>query len=206
MKRRTDEPRRSWPGNIVAVLGALLAGAALLTVQNLASDLREANAARDALAAQVQQMGGTPVAGEPGSRGEPGLAGQRGEKGDQGEPGPIGPTGPIGPSGQPGDDGTNGVGQTGAPGSPGQDGQSVVGPQGPAGDTGPAGPQGEQGPKGEQGADGRDGQACPTGYSWQTPKDDPDALVCRKDGAPPPSDKPGLLSSGALDPQRRQYP
>ncbi|WP_217502590.1 collagen-like protein [Streptomyces lunaelactis] len=190
---------------VAAVVG--LAGFlwVVLTLQSLASDLRTANDARDALARQVQQMGGTPVAGKPGSRGEPGLAGQQGEKGDQGEPGSIGPTGPIGPSGQPGDDGTNGVGQTGTAGSPGQDGQSIVGPQGPAGDTGPAGPQGEQGPRGEDGADGKDGQACPTGYSWQAPKNDPDALVCRKDGAPPPDDKPGLLSLG-LDPQRRQYP
>ncbi|MGW0553239.1 hypothetical protein ACWDZ6_03325 [Streptomyces sp. NPDC002926] len=50
---------------------------------------------------------------------------------------------------------------------------------------------------------GRLEQSAPaTGYSRQ----DPDALMCRKDGAPPPSDKPGLLSSGTLDPQRRQYP
>ncbi|MER5465934.1 hypothetical protein ABT010_35820 [Streptomyces sp. NPDC002668] len=54
---------------------------------------------------------------------------------------------------------------------------------------------------------GRPEQSAPaTGYGWQESKDEPDALVCRKDGAPPPSDKPSLLSSGAPDPQRRQYP
>ena len=202
----TARRRRS---NLVFVAAAA-AGVAgflwiVLTLQSLASDLRTANQARDALARQVQQLGGTPVAGEPGSRGEVGPAGQPGEKG---EPGPIGPTGPVGPPGAPGDDGTNGVGQPGAPGTPGTpgaDGETVVGPPGPAGEPGPAGPQGEQGPRGEDGADGRDGQACPEGYSWQAPKNDPDALVCRKDGAPPP-DEPGLLSSAALDPSRRQYP
>lgn len=171
----------------------------VLTLQSLASDLRTANEARDALATQVQQLGGTPVAGKPGSRGEVGPAGQRGEKGDRGEPGPIGPTGP---SGAPGDDG---ISVTGSPGAPGADGDTVVGPQGPAGEPGPAGPQGEQGPAGEDGRDGKDGQTCPDGYSLQPPKDDPDALVCRRDSAPPPSEKPGPLSLG-MDPARRQYP
>ncbi|NUL09057.1 collagen-like protein [Streptomyces lunaelactis] len=193
----------------LTVLAALAAFAwIVITMQAQGEDLRTANEARDALATQVQQLGGTPVAGKPGSRGEVGPAGQRGENGDRGEPGPIGPTGPVGPSGSPGDDGTDGVGQTGAPGSPGspgQDGDTVMGPPGPAGEPGPAGPQGEQGPRGEDGADGQDGQACPDGYSWQAPKNDPDALVCRRDGAPPP-DSPGLLSSAALDPSRRQYP
>jgi hypothetical protein len=191
----------------------VLAGAAALawiaiTMQGLSRDLRTANEARDALAQQVQQLGGTPVAGEPGSRGEVGPSGPPGRPGERGEPGKIGPTGPVGPSGAPGDDGKNGIGQTGAPGSPGADGETVVGPQGPAGEPGPAGPQGEQGPpgaNGRDGTDGKDGQACPDGYSWQAPKDDPDALVCRRDGAPPP-DSPGLLSSAALDPSRRQYP
>lgn len=187
------------------VIAALcLAGFAFLviTTQGMAHDLRTANEARDALARQVQQLGGTPVAGKPGSRGEPGLAGQRGEKGHQGEPGPIGPTGSIGPSGQPGDDGTNGISQTGVPGSPGADGQSVVGPQG---ETGPQGQPGADGHDGADGKDGADGQACPAGHSWQAPADDSDALVCRNDGAPPPREKPGLLSLG-LGPTRRQYP
>lgn len=176
----------------------------VLTLQSLNARLADANQARDLLAAQVQRLGEKPVAGPPGSRGEPGK-GVVGPQGPQGEPGEIGPTGPVGPSGAPGDDGTNGVGQTGAPGSPGTDGKTVVGPQGPAGEPGPAGPQGEQGQAGEDGTDGKDGQTCPDGYSLQPPKDDPDALMCRRDGAPPPDDKPGLLSMG-LDPSRRQYP
>ncbi|MEW2084613.1 hypothetical protein [Streptomyces sp. NPDC005283] len=54
---------------------------------------------------------------------------------------------------------------------------------------------------------GRLEQSAPaTGYSRQESKDDPAALACRKDGAPPPSDKSGLLSSGDLDPQHHQYP
>lgn len=205
MRHKSTERGRSWRGDILAVLGALLAGAAFLTVQNLAADLRTANEARDALAQQVQQLGGTPVAGEPGSRGD---VGPSGPPGPQGDPGPLGPTGPVGPSGSPCQDGANGVGQTGAPGSPGQDGETVMGPPGPAGPAGPAGPQGEQGDKGdpgERGPEGPAGASCPDGYSWQAPKGDPDALVCRKDGAPPP-DSPGLLSSAALDPSRRQYP
>lgn len=184
----------------VALAGALWV---VLTLQSLSGDLRAANEARDQLAAQVQRLGAKPIAGPPGSRGEPGK-GIVGPKGDQGEPGPIGPTGPIGPQGQPGDDGTNGVGQTGAPG---KDGQTVVGPTGPQGEPGPAGAPGADGADGKDGADGRDGQNCPDGYSMQPPPDDPDALVCRKDSAPPPSpsEKRGLLSLG-LDPSRRQYP
>lgn len=202
----TARRRRS---NLVFVVAAAVGLAGflwiVLTLQSLASDLRTANQARDALARQVQQLGGTPVAGEPGSRGD---VGPSGPPGPQGDPGPLGPTGPVGPSGSPGQDGAIGVGQTGARGSPGQDGATVMGPPGPAGPAGPAGPQGEQGDKGDPGESGPEGPAgasCPDGYSWQAPKGDPDALVCRKDGAPPP-DEPGLLSSAALDPSRRQYP
>lgn len=205
------EERRWRRGDALVVLGAIVLGAVLagifLSIRGLQVELRNANEARDALAQQVQDLGGTPVAGKPGSRGEPGLTGPPGEKGDQGEPGPVGPTGPVGPSGsagEPGDDGADGVGKSG---SPGADGKTVVGPQGPAGEPGPAGPQGEQGPPGEDGTDGKDGQPCPDGYNLQPPKDDPDALVCRRDGAPQPSPSKGggLLSMG-LDPQRRQYP
>jgi hypothetical protein len=204
-RRDWNLPKAEWLGALTALL--FLVGGVWLVVQvvALSHDLRTANEARDALAQQVQQLGGTPVAGEPGSRGEPGLAGEPGPKGDKGEPGPLGPTGPVGPSGAPGDDGTDGVGEPGAPGSPGADGETVVGPQGPAGPAGPQGEQGEQGDPGERGPEGPAGASCPEGYSWQAPKDDPDALVCRKNGAPPP-DSPGLLSSAALDPNRRQYP
>jgi hypothetical protein len=182
------------------VAALVLVGFAFLVVlmEGLGHDLRAANEARDSLAAQVERLGASPVAGPPGSRGEPGngVEGPRGERGPTGLPGPTGPPGPtgaLGPSGPPGTDGTNG--SPGPSGSPGPPGEGTVGPQGPAG------PQGEQGPPGTA---GRDGQTCPDGYTFQPPADDPDALVCRRSGAPPPTQQPGP-SSAALDPFRRQY-
>jgi outer membrane murein-binding lipoprotein Lpp len=169
-------------------------------VSTLAGDVR-------ALRQQVKAKGGTPVAPDP-ARAVKNLPDRAavpvpipGPPGPKGDPGPSGTPGTPGASGSPGQTGQNGVGQNGAPGADGS-----AGPPGPQGEPGPAGPQGEQGPAGENGKDGRDGQACPTGYSWQAPADDPDALVCRKDGAPQPSGSPsgGLLSLG-LDPTRRQY-
>ncbi|MFD9421488.1 MULTISPECIES: hypothetical protein [unclassified Streptomyces] len=51
---------------------------------------------------------------------------------------------------------------------------------------------------------GQAGPACPAGYSLQPPPGDPDAWVCRRDGAPPaPSTSPSSLT---LDPSRRTYP
>lgn len=166
-------------------------------VSTLAGDVR-------VLRAQIKAKGETPAAPDPAQAVE-GLP-------DRAEvPVPIpGPPGPKGDPGKPGP--TPADGQDGANGADGVDGSdsTVPGPQGPQGPAGPTGPQGEQGPPGADGqdgadgADGRDGQACPDGYSWQAPKGDPDALVCRRDGAPPP-DSPGLLSLG-MDPARRQYP
>ncbi|GHA05675.1 hypothetical protein GCM10010389_51430 [Streptomyces echinoruber] len=73
------------------------------------------------------------------------------------------------------------------------------GPQGPSGPSGPPGPAGKDGADGK---DGRDGQTCPDGYSPQAPSWDPDALVCRRDGAPPPeSPTPSML---ALPAERRR--
>ncbi|MEU9442894.1 collagen-like protein [Streptomyces sp. NPDC048304] len=195
------------------VLALSLLAWVVITMQQLSHDLRTANAARDALAVQVQKLGAKPVAGPPGSRGEPGLVGPRGPKGDTGPAGPSGPEGSPGspgPSGSPGKNGSNGqAGANGTDGQPGAAGATgpagPAGPQGPKGDTGPAGPQGEQGPRGEQGPAG---QSCPDGYSWQTPDYDPYAKVCRKDGAPQPSpsdDKGGGLLGMALDPNRREY-
>jgi hypothetical protein len=194
-------------------LGAVLALSVLawvvITMQQLSNDLRTANAARDALAAQVQKLGAKPVAGPPGSRGEPGLVGPRGPQGEQGLSGPPGPSGSPGKSGKNGSAGKTGAaGATGAPGEPG-----AVGATGAAGPAGPQGPQGEQGPAGPQGPageDGKDGQTCPDGYSLQTPDYDPYAKVCREDGAPQPEPGNGngggssLLGAG-LDPSRRQY-
>ena len=199
-------PQRDPVALLLGVLLAALVAFIWWQTAQLSQDLRNANAARDQLAQQVQRLGEKPIAGPPGSRGEPGkgIVGPQGPEGPQGD---RGPTGPVGPSGVPGDDGAPGVGQTGAPGSPGADGKTVVGPQGPAGPAGPAGPQGPEGPQGEQGPPGPEGQACPEGYSWQTPDYDPYAKVCREDGAPQPSPSKGggLLSMG-MDPYRRQYP
>lgn len=195
----------------VAALG--LAGFAFLviTMQGLSQDLRAANEARDALASQVQQLGGKPVAGPPGSRGEPGQS-VVGPAGPRGETGPTGPPGPVGPSGEPGDDGANGVSATGEPGASGAPGvPGVVGPVGPAGpqgiqgEPGATGPQGEQGPKGDTGERGPSGASCEDGYSWQTPSYDPDARVCRRDGAPDPGESPSPSMAAGLDPRRMQY-
>ena len=209
MSAHSSPGRSRRRGDLGFALGVVLAMAILawivITVQALSHDLRTANEARDALAAQVQKLGAKPIAGPPGSRGEPGktVVGPQGAKGDKGDRGEPGPTGPPGPSGAPGEDGADGT--DGTAGEPG-----VVGATGPAGPAGPPGPQGEPGPTGPQGPageDGKDGQNCPDGYHLEAPSYDPDALVCRKDGAPQP-DEPGNDNGPrtlALDPQRRQY-
>lgn len=173
-------------------------------VSTLAGDVR-------ALRAQVKAEGKTPVAPDPMKAVEDLPA--RAEV-PVPIPGPQGPAGSPGPSGVPGKNGVNGSpGATGAPGVAGPTGAAgPAGSQGEQGPAGPAGPQGEQGPKGDPGERGPAGPACPDGYSVQAPSWDPDALVCRRDGAPDPSPSPGNgngnsggLLSMALDPQRRQY-
>lgn len=168
-------------------------------VSTLAGDVR-------ALRSQVQAGGETPVAPDP-SRAVEDLP-------DRAEvpvpiPGPPGPAGSPGPSGSPGRDGADGVGQPGSAGATGPPG--AVGPTGPVGPpgasvTGPPGvmgPQGERGEKGDTGERGPAGQSCPDGFSWQAPSYDPDALVCRKDGAPDPAESPSVAAG--LDPRRLQY-
>jgi len=166
-------------------------------VSTLAGDVR-------ALRQQVRAEGATPVAPDPSAavsdlpaRAEvpvpiPGPPGPKGEKGDQGEPGSPAPT--ITPA-------PGATGPQGPQGSQGEPGATVTGPPGPAGPAGPVGPQGSAG------QDGRDGQTCPSGYSLQAPSYDEDALVCRRDGAPDPSESPGPSSPLAVgvDPQRRLY-
>lgn len=207
MTGRERQRRRS---DLVFVLGllAFLAVAlwVVLTLQSLRTDLQTQYVARDALARQVERLGGKPIAGPPGSRGTPGrsVQGPRGAQGEKGTPGSPGPSGSPGKAGTDGANGTNGVGKAGPSGAAGTPGGQ--GEQGAQGEPGPAGPQGEPGPAGADGTDGRDGQTCPDGYSLQTPPADPDALVCRRDGAPAPDDDGGPSpSSAALDPQRRQY-
>lgn len=193
--------------DLLFALGLLagFAGLVLLAlwVQGLTVDLRAEREYNRALAEQVVEMGGKPVEGPPGSQGEPGV-GVTGPPGPRGEIGPTGPPGPSGSPGRAGDDGSDGaVGESGTPG--------VVGPSGATGPAGPPGPQGEPGPAGPRGepgaagADGEDGQACPEGYSLQAPSYDPDALICRKDGAPDPGPGESPQAEGALDPQRRVY-
>lgn len=194
-------PRAEW-----LIAATLLAGfvfMAWLAVQVvwLHQDLRQANEARDQLAAQVQQLGGKPVAGPPGSRGESIV-------GPSGPPGPPGADSTVpGPTGPPGDDGTDSTvpGPSGVPGSPGQDA------------TGVPGPAGQDGQDGADGVDGRDGRP-PAGWTWTdlqgrsyvcTPVDgfDPDApryQCAPTDPAPPPDDDPGPQAL-ALDPLRRLY-
>lgn len=161
-------------------------------VSTLAGDVR-------ALRQQVKAKGGTPVAPDPTKAVEnlparaevpvpiPGPPGPKGDKGESGTPGATG---------SPGTDGNSGA--SGEPGAPG-----ATGPAGVQGDPGPAGPQGEQGPKGDTGEQGPPGPNCPDGYSLQAPSYDPDALVCRRDGASEPSPSPepqnrGLLGIAAL--------
>ncbi len=200
------EERRWRRGDFAVVVLAVVLGAVLawivLSLQGLTHELRTANQARDALASQVERLGGKPVTGPSGSRGES-VTGPRGAKGEKGDPGERGGPGPSGAPGEDGDDGSDGLGDAGPSGAAGLDG--VQGPVGPQGAPGPAGPQGEPGPAGADGRDGSDGHACPEGYSWQAPVDDPDALVCRRDGAPGPDEGPSPQAGGALDPQRRQY-
>jgi hypothetical protein len=173
-------------------------------VSTLAGDVR-------ALRQQVKAKGGTPVAPDPAKAVEdlparaevpvpiPGPPGPAGSPGPSGEPGRGGADGTPGASGAPGP-----VGPTGPAGSQGE--QGPAGPAGPAGPVGPAGPAGQDGRDGVDGRDGTDGQSCPDGYSLQAPSYDPDALVCRRDGAPEPGDGGTVpQAAGALDPRRTQY-
>ena len=211
-RRALRLPRAEWLGAVTGVLALALLGALAVLVVDLSRDLRLEQARSDALARQVEGLGATPVAGPRGSQGEPGVS-------VTGSPGPIGPAGEVGPSGAPGEDGKAGArGKPGASGAPGAVG--ATGPSGPAGSTGPVGPagpqgvqgepgatgpQGEQGVKGDTGERGPAGQSCEDGYSWQTPSYDPDARVCRRDGAPDPGESPSSSALPGLDPRRLQY-
>lgn len=211
-RRRLRLPQAELLGAATGILVLLFLVWLAVQVVGLHADLQTANGARDALARQVQQLGAKPIAGPPGSRGEPGR-------------GLVGPQGPSGPSGEPGKDGRDGANATGTPGKPGQpgtpgtagkngangkdgtNGQDSTN-QGPAGPAGPPGADGTDGKDGQNGKDGAPGQNCPDGYSLQTPSWDPDALVCRRNGASEPTPTPspsGPLNLG-LGPTRRQYP
>lgn len=174
-------------------------------VTTLATNVRQ-------LRAQLQAAGKTPAAPDPAQAVEdlpdraqvpvpiPGPPGPAGPPGEQGAAAPTITPSP-GQSGAAGRDSTvpGPAGVQGPPGPAGAD-STVPGPQGPPGPPGPAGADGKDG------ADGRDGQTCPDGYSLQAPAGDPDALVCRRDGAPEPSQGPVVPQALGLDPTRRQYP
>ncbi|MFB7707865.1 collagen-like protein [Streptomyces sp. NPDC056105] len=197
---------------LTVLFGALLAAIVVGGVW-FADQLRTANAARDALAAQVQKLGAKPIAGPPGSRGNIGPAGLRGPAGP---PGPAGADGIDGADGKPGGKGASGEpGRDGTDGNPGSEGTAgrdgtngidgATGPQGPQGEKGERGAQGEQGPRGEP---GQAGASCPDGFSFQPSTTDPDALVCRRNSAPdqqPGGQTPKPLSMAALDPSRRTW-
>ncbi|MFJ4974221.1 collagen-like protein [Streptomyces coeruleorubidus] len=228
-KRRTLRlPRAEWLIGLTALLVAAFLGWLAIQVVLLSHDLRTANHARDALANQVQRLGGTPVAGPPGSRGEPGasVTGPPGQQGEPGQPGPSGAPGPSGSPGKPGrdgDDGSDGASATGAPGEPGEPGPTgspgangEAGPAGPAGPQGEAGPAGPPGPQGEPGERGEQGPAGPAPSSWTftyqgatytcTPDGDGSThYTCRQTGGDDEPDLPGPLAAG-VDPYRRQYP
>lgn len=183
-KRRADIAYTAGVILLVAVLAWIV-----ITIQTLSASLHQALADRDALAKQVQRLGGVPVAGPRGHPGKDGTStpGAKGPKGDRGEPGakstipgPRGPAGSPGPSGSPGADGKDGQ-----PGQPGAD-STVPGP------SGPPGPSARDGKDGADGKDGRDGQTCPDGYTLEPDPQDPDTLVCRRKGAS--SDQPATVS------------
>ena len=206
-KLRTERTR--WRrGDTFAAVGAVFLGIILagifLSIRDLQHDLIVSNDARDALARQVQDLGATPVAGQPGSRGEVGPSGPPGPTGPTGPPGPRGPAGEDGEDGDDGQNGVNGVSVTGSPGTDGTDG--TPGPPGPPGAQGETGPAGPAGPQGVQGPPGPAGPSCPDGYHMEAPTWDSDALVCRKDGSSPPGEQPSNNARlVGLDPQRRVY-
>jgi hypothetical protein len=223
-KRRTLRlPRAEWLVALTALVVVAFLGWLAIQVVLLSNDLRTANHARDALATQVERLGGTPIAGPPGSRGEPGasVTGPPGPPGEPGEPGPSGAPGPSGSPGKPGRDGDNGGDGTSATGTPGEPGPAgSPGANGEAGPPGPAGPQGEAGPAGPPGPQGERGEQGPAGpppSSWTfeyrgvtyecTPDGDGSThYTCRQTGGEEPGpDVPEPLAAG-LDPQRRQYP
>lgn len=103
---------------------------------------KAALAAVDDLAAQVRDLGGTPVI-EPSELPTP-APGAPGPQGIRGDTGPAGATGATGPRGL--------RGLMGLPG-----------PAGPVGATGPQGPKGDTGPAGADGQNGTDGAPGPTG-------------------------------------------
>lgn len=147
--------------------------------------------AREALARQVESLGGTPVV--------PSQSTRPGET-----PRPLyevipGPRGPVGPSGPSGSDGRTPDPVPGPAGSNGAPGDTITGPPGPAGPAGKDGANGSDGkdstvpgPPGPAGNDGRgitDAQ-CGDGGRWTISWTDgttSDGGQCRATLLPDPS-------------------
>lgn len=146
-QRRTSFLRAETLGLLTALACLAFVGWLAVQVVQLSTSLRDANTARDVLAQQVQQLGGSPAAGPPGTRGDPGQSimgppGPSGPMGPAGNDAPTpsavpGPPGPSGPPGAPGEDSTV-PGPSGSPGRPGAD-STVPGPAGSPGADGAAG-------------------------------------------------------------------
>jgi hypothetical protein len=153
VSERTGNAR--WWSLVVA--GSVAVAGGLAGFDRAYERMDQAERDRDALAAQVVRLGGTPVAGEPGRDGE---RGPQGEPGRDGKDGVDGRDGTDGQDGTPGVDGTPGpsgsVGPSGAPGARG--GAGPKGETGDAGPPGPVGPEGPQGPPGERGEKGDTGE------------------------------------------------
>jgi hypothetical protein len=124
----------------LAGLLALLLVLALLVIvvlgrldqERLRDDLVDARANQDALAQQVENLGGNPVVDPEdfvGPQGIQGIEGEPGADGAQGDPGPEGAQGATGATGDPGPPGPQGeqgpTGPAGADGADGEDGQDV---------------------------------------------------------------------------------
>jgi hypothetical protein len=215
VKRRHAQPilAQRWRSLAVAAVLLVLSGAVILVWLRIDAEANRANAlAAEAnlrgdavstlagdvrvLRAQIKADGKTPAAPDP-ARAVDDLP-ARAEV-PVPIPGPAGPRGPQGEPGKPAPTITPSPGQSGAQGEPGATVTGPPGATGPVGPAGPAGPPGNNGTDGKNGTDGRDGQTCPDGYALQAPSWDPDALVCRRDGTPQPSDpSPSPTSSQLL--------
>jgi hypothetical protein len=163
MPESTTTKRRR---DLLVVGAALLASLALAALIGVGlvfwQQLEQAKSDRYALAEQVRQLGGQPVAeGKPGDRGEPGP---------QGERGPQGPQGPQGPEGKPG--------AQGRPGINGVDGRSPACLLTANACTGPTGPAGADGTDGKDGAQGKDGAAGRDGVDGEDGVDGKDGAPC----------------------------
>lgn len=174
VEARKERKRGDYMAAAAAVFAALVLGAVVTAFVVLSGQLDSANQARDALARQVQGLGGKPVAGPPGSRGQsvagpPGPSGSPGPTGAPGRDAPTitpspGPQGPAGPSGEAGQAGADSV-VPGPTGQPGQDATGAPGKDGTDGANGANGSDGAQGPPGENGQDG----SPPSGWTYADP-------------------------------------